>query len=240
MNEGELQNPIPYACRVSIRERFGFVRQIGANFASVSAVQPSSRYLARAMVAPLRQAQRNLSGSGLRIAEMGSGTGAITRALGTEMQQQDCLVCYEVNSMFADYLERRIAEDPEFRHVRSQITIQRQPAEEVNSRQPFDFVVCSLPLNNLPPAVVAAVFKAGFGALREGGVFTYCSYMLPPMLKSVFASSMKRRHLEEVMRIKRRYREAQVATTSLVWLNLLPARVHHISVSPLGPGHSEA
>ena len=224
---------------MSVRERIVFLRQLGADFEHTGAVQPSSRWLADAMVAPLRHAQQEPEVNGFRVLEMGCGTGAVTGAIAAVMTQRDQLACYEPNPTFAECVEERVAKEAAFDSVRHRITVFRQPAQEFASSQPVDFVICSVPFNNLQPGIVRALFETGFRALSEGGVFTYFGYLWLPRMKNLVASTVERQRFNRVTAIKRQQRLGRVATTTSIWRNIPPARVRHIIANGSSPAQSK-
>jgi len=63
------------------------------------------------MTEPLRDRRPD---GGVRIVEMGPGTGAITRGILEAMRPDDQLDCFELNPDFADYLRQLVASDPIF------------------------------------------------------------------------------------------------------------------------------
>jgi len=75
-----------------------------ANFQATSAVAPSSRYLIRAMLAPLPLARART------VVEFGPGTGAITRALLDALPRQATLYSFEISPRFRDYLRQKLAD----------------------------------------------------------------------------------------------------------------------------------
>ena len=96
---------------MSISERFAFFSQVRGNFEETGGIQPSSRYLAESMAAPLRRFRLTDANTPVRILEIGPGTGAITRAICTCMGPQDKLDCYEINEEFVRYLGGAIHRD---------------------------------------------------------------------------------------------------------------------------------
>lgn len=209
---------------MSFRERIAFLRQSRADFHHTGAVQPSSRWLARAMTRPLRRAPAGRR----RIVEIGPGTGAVTRAIASALEPGDRLECYEINPEFCRFLERRLESDPELRPVREQIHVHNAPAQDLAADEPFDFVVCSAPLNNFDAEVIDAIFEAAFDALAPGGTFTFFEYAWLPGWKRALSRGRSRQRLEAARRAKQRHLTARPHTSGLVLLNLPPARAHHL------------
>ena len=216
-----------YPQPVRFQERLAFLRQFRHQFASTGAIQPSSRFLARAMTEPLRDRR---PGGGVRIVEMGPGTGAVTRGIVKNMQPEDRLDCFELNPDFASYLRQLVASAPVFDERRGQTTIHTGDASHAEIDAPADFVICSVPLNNLPSEAVAAILDAGRRLLAGQGCFTYFEYALLPRLHSATADSAERERIRAVKALKADFRAGD-SWSRLVMLNLPPARAVHVPIS---------
>lgn len=161
----------------------------------VVALAPSSEDLARAMAAALPAGTR-------RVAELGPGTGKITRALIAAGIAPADLTLFELNPEFVVRLREAF---PGVRVLdRSAQTIASECAGGV------DAVVSGLPLLSMPDAVQAEILSGAFAVMPPGGVFVQFTYgPSPPVARSV------RRALRLTHTRGRR-----------VWNNLPPARVY--------------
>ena len=205
-------------------DRSAFWRQFWTESRATGAVQPSSRYLAREMTARLRDATDRDS---RLIVEMGPGTGAVTRAIAASMSPADSLDCYEINPRFAAHLREAVAHEPGYSSVRDRIEVHCRPAEEAPTATAVDFVICSVPLNNLEPELVQRIFDTGMSMLHGRGWFTFFEYPWLPELRRLTAPSSERRRLREVKDVKRRFR-GDHAQSLVVLRNLPPARAVHV------------
>jgi len=216
---------------MTLRERIAFFGQMRRHFQHTGAVQPSSRYLARAMAAPLRR--RRTSGAGnARILEIGPGTGAVTRAIAAAMGPEDELVCYEINAEFARFLQQSLADDPAFAAVADRVRVHVAPAQQLERGDGFDVAVCSAPLNNFDAATIDAILAAMIGALRAGGEATLFEYALFPALRRALQHGDKGRSLRQAEAAKRAWLHRHGNGTTLVLRNLPPARVHELQAAP--------
>jgi len=179
------------------------------------------------MTDPLRD--RRPAG-GVRIVEMGPGTGAVTRGIVQAMQPEDQLDCFELNVAFADYLRQLVATDGAFDACRHQIRVHTGDASHAEIDEPADFVICSVPLNNLPGKTVGTIFDAGRRVLAGQGWFTYFEYVLLPRLRSATAAASERDRILAVRELKSGFR-GDGASSRLVMFNLPPARAVHVPVS---------
>jgi len=209
---------------MGLRERLTFLAQLRADFVHTGAIQPSSRFLAAAMTAPLRDG----SNGEARILEIGPGTGPVTRAIARSMRERDQLECYEISSDFAQYLTKIVQEDPQFSATRDRIKIHNAPAQNLDAGEGFNFVVCSAPLNNFDTGTIEDIFRTSFAALRPGGTFTFFGYMVFPALRSFFARGDTLANLSEAQAVKNEWIRRHARGSRVVLLNLPPARVHHL------------
>jgi len=209
------------------RERLAFFGQTSSNFEQTGALQPSSRYLAWAMTAPLRE---TLAGAGTarRILEIGPGTGAVTRSIATCMGPEDELECYEINEEFARYLERAVREDPQMAPVADRIVVHHAPAQELAATRPFDFAVCSAPLNNFDAETIEAILGPVFAALHGGGPLTLFEYLAFPRLRRTLSWGSAGRRLAAAAAAKEKWLSVHSRGSTIVLRNLPPARVHHL------------
>lgn len=144
-----------------------FLREVLARPRQVSALAPSSRALARQMVAQVPDTAR-------RVIELGPGTGIFTRALLARGIPPEGLSLYELSPNFAARLAGEFA-TLDIRNA-SAADIGREPAGSV------DAVVSGLPLLSMPNEVVAEVVSGAFAALRPGAPYIQFTYgPLPPI-----------------------------------------------------------
>lgn len=174
---------------------------------------PSSRYLARAMLAPLPLADASC------VVEFGPGTGAMTRELLEALPERARLLCFEVNPRFCDYIRENFS-DPRLELVEGGAqTLRAELARRKLTT--VDGAVSSLGLTWMKPEERAAVLEGLVGALRPGGVFTQFQYLhalLPHLqpgnggMKQFNAADLLRCYFSQV-------------ETEVVWRNLPPALV---------------
>lgn len=148
--------------------RWVFFRQWLRNPLAVAAVSPSSRQLARRIVAELPANAR-------RVVELGGGTGAITRAvLAHGVAPQDLLVV-ELNPDLHRHLRRRFPKVP---IVRGDARDVDRLANECGfaAGGPIDAVISGLGLLSMPRQAQREILRAAFAVLAPQGrliQFTY-------------------------------------------------------------------
>jgi phospholipid N-methyltransferase len=169
----------------------------------------------------------------VRILEIGPGTGAVTRAIATLMGAGDRLECYEINPRFASFLRRQVQEDPLLSPIADRIAIHNAPAQELPAAPPFDFAICSAPLNNFDAATIDAILGKAFGALATGGTLTFFEYLLLPEMRRLATPGAGRRRLADAQEAKQRWLSRYGRGSTVVLRNLPPARVRELVATSL-------
>src|SRR5437660_2219600 len=132
-----------------------FIRESKRHFRDTGALLPSSRFLAGALVAELREWR----GPG-RILEVGPGTGSVTAQILRHLLPGDRLDLVEVNSHFIDLLHDRFAQEGRFRRYRDQVKLIHAAVEKLAGEAVYDFIISGLPLNNFSVAQVREIYRA--------------------------------------------------------------------------------
>ena len=195
-----------------------FLREAIRDFRTTGAVAPSSPNLARAMTRSLRDAT-----GPRRILEVGPGTGAFTRAVLAQLRDGDTYDIVEINQAFCAQLERTML--GAFRASRPgvRVALHRSPIEDADVSGGYDFVVCGLPFNNFPPALVRGIFRRIFALMRTGGELTYFEYAGVRMMKSPLVGSAGRRRILSHDLMSRRHARTHSQSRELVIGNFPPA-----------------
>src|SRR5213595_2109000 len=100
---------------MSISERIHFLRAYLRNPQMIGSVTPSSRYLAHALA-------EHISPSASCVAELGPGTGPVTRAILERAGPATSVIAFETEPLFCAWLQRAVL-DPRLRIINA-------PAEE--------------------------------------------------------------------------------------------------------------
>lgn len=173
-----------------------FLRQLVRRPQQVVALSPSSAELARAMTGHLTPATG-------RVAELGAGTGKLTRAILARGVAPTDLTIFELNSDFCAHLRQQFPG----------VTVLTQSAETIGKacETGLGAVISGLPLLSMPNDVQLAIVQGALDTLRPGGRFVQFTYgPRPPVAEDVR------------QRLGLAYDRGEK-----VWGNLPPARVYH-------------
>ncbi|MBE6414711.1 MAG: hypothetical protein E7035_09230 [Verrucomicrobiaceae bacterium] len=184
---------------MKVLESLAFFARYVRNPSSVGAICPSSRFLARKMVAPLKHIVEEDS----VVVELGSGTGAVTKYILSDLGiTPDKLFCIEFDKTSVDVLSEKFP----------QVNIANDSAENMinilgGELKNLKCVVSCLPILSLPEDCGARIIECVEKALPEGGMFVQFTYNL--------ANSSVGKFMKELKHVK----------TSYTMLNIPPARI---------------
>lgn len=153
-----------------------FAMEAMADFSTVGAVAPSSRFLTQAMLRPLPLETARV------IVEVGPGTGVITRALLSRIPRDATLLTFEINPRFSRYLKSNLPD--------SRLEVINASAEtlckELHRRghERVDAAVSSLALGFMPDSQRRTILSELGSVLGEEGVLTQYQYFHGLQLKN--------------------------------------------------------
>ncbi len=143
-------------------DRLRFLRGFLRRPLEVASVAPSSRWLSR------RVAAAAVAGEARTVAELGPGTGVVTRALLDALPRDARLLALELEPDFV----RRLAEEDDVRlAVHCGSAEQLADALAAHRLGPVDAVVSGIPFSTLGPERARRVLDAVWSALAPGGRF---------------------------------------------------------------------
>jgi phosphatidylethanolamine/phosphatidyl-N-methylethanolamine N-methyltransferase len=147
-----------------------FLRQLVRNPATISAMAPSSRHLAKAITAQITPATGP-------VAEFGPGTGVFTRAILDRGVAPQDLTLFELNPEFAGSLRQKFPG----------VTVVNDGAQTVADHcAGLGAVVSGLPLLSFPPDLCHAIFASALAALRpDGAVYQFTYGPKPPLPEAI-------------------------------------------------------
>lgn len=171
-------------------------RQIGA-------LMPSSKKLATQMCIGLENA--------LNIAEIGSGTGALTKIILKNKPSNAKFLAVEINAKIAQIFKQK------FENITLEIdNAQNLPQILQNHNiKELDCVISSIPWMSLKNHAQDELLQSIFKSLKFGGIFTTYVYFLPNFNK------------RKRFKIKLQTLFAEVKISKIIWLNFPPAFVYY-------------
>jgi phospholipid N-methyltransferase len=186
-----------------------FAMEAMADFSTVGAVAPSSRFLTQAMLRPLPLETARV------IVEVGPGTGVITRALLSRISRDATLLAFEINPRFSRYLRSNVP-DSRLEVINASAETLRKELHR-RGHEHVDAVVSSLALGFMPDSQRRTILSELGSVLGEEGVLTQYQYFHALQLKN---GQLKRFDLMGLLHgyfrsVRRR----------VIWRNLPPAFV---------------
>lgn len=209
--------------RLPFQDHIEFFKQFRARFTTTGAVAPSSRFLAHAMIGPLKKRSQPA-----RVLEVGPGTGAVTRHIVRQLGAEDRLDLVELNEAFADMLTRRFEQDALYQRVAKQAKVHVCPLQEFDADEPYDYIISGLPMNNFSSELVAELFARFFQLLKPGGVLSYFEYMYVRPVRTVLSAGQERERLKGLSEIMGGYVSERRFRRNWVFINVPPAWVQHL------------
>lgn len=204
-----------------------FLDQCRKNFHHTGSIIPSSKGLARAITSQLVAAD-----SPRRILEAGPGTGVFTATIASRMSPFDTLDLYEINPVFADYLEKRLETEACFTALGGRIKLHREDILALPDNAVYDRIISSIPMNNFQPEWVKKLMTTFMAHLSPGGILSYFEYVLVRRLKQVVSPRNERMRLQGISDVTAEFVQRYQLRADHVLLNLPPAVARHL-VSPL-------
>lgn len=180
---------------MGLSQRWRFLKGFLRRPHKVGAIAPSSAALASALCEPFRRHPRPAS-----ILEVGAGTGAITKHLGTLLGDRDRLDVCEVEPSFVEVLRRDVLSHPDFRPAvdAGRVKLLQTAVQELPSENRYDFIISGLPLNAFELSDVEDVFAVLRRSLKPGGVLSYFEYIGMRATSRMLALGRRRRRIRSV------------------------------------------
>jgi phosphatidylethanolamine/phosphatidyl-N-methylethanolamine N-methyltransferase len=197
---------------------FAFITQAIENYHHTGALAPSSPALAKAMTRSLREHR-----GPKRMLEVGPGTGPFTREMLKSMRDGDELHIVEINPTFAERISHALVEPFQRKYPQRFVHLYCQPIETAEVKGPFDYIVCGLPFNNFPPALVRAIFRRMLTLLNSDGELSYFEYAAVRVMKGSFVNKDGRKKLAQIGAVGKVLRKKHRGTRQLVLGNFPPA-----------------
>ncbi|GGH50262.1 methyltransferase [Paenibacillus silvae] len=152
---------------MKVKENMFFLRSFMQNPKHIGSVIPSSRFLAKKMVkqAPWREVKA--------IAELGSGTGAITRHISNHVTDSMRVLLFEMNDTMRTSLEQEFPQYSSYKNAANLVECMKQQQIEQ-----LDCIFSGLPFFNFESELRKTLVDQIVQALKPGGLFIAFQYSL--------------------------------------------------------------
>lgn len=210
---------------MSVSHRWRFLKAYLSNPDTVGAVTPSSPGLAAALCEPFRRYRQPA-----RVLEVGAGTGAVTRHLGKLLCDGDELDICEVETEFADILERDVLTRSDFVPAMNtgRVRLIRAAVQDLPGQDCYDFIISGLPLNAFELSDVQDVFSVIRKSLKPGGTFSYFEYVGLRRTARWLALGKRRKRIRSVSSYLTDHIRSHQFARRTVLSNFPPARARYL------------
>lgn len=202
-----------------------FVQEFFRSFHSTGSLCPTSRWAAKAMVAPLAEKP---AGSNSRILELGPGTGSVTKIILRQMGFGDSLAVCEINERFMEALKRNLNGNPYYDTHKERVSFHCCPMQELPEAQKYDLIVCAIPFLNFDLPLVKELFAKIAALSHENTVMTYYEYIGLRDLGKQLSTNQRRKRMRELDEFIRQIQVSHLQGRKKIFLNVLPIKVYRL------------
>jgi phospholipid N-methyltransferase len=175
----------------------------------VGAVAPSSKFLAKDLVAQLKDKLANADCKPLNILEVGAGTGSLTKQIAKNLRPQDSLDIVEIHKKFYQIIGSKY-------RLNDNIRIHHADILNFHPQKKYDFIFSSLPYENMPEEITKQIWEKKLDLCSDQAYISYFKYLKFRDFKSDF---------EE--RIVNTYKHDK----KIVFLNIPPAKIYTLEIN---------
>jgi len=150
--------------------KLAFLKEAIIDLRKTGSFVPSSSFLAKKLVAPI------IMKSGICVVELGAGTGPVTKHLLDVLPKNSRLISIEINASLAKKLKEAI-NDKRLEIINGDASKLSKYLKERNIKK-ADYIVSSLPLDNLPKSKRLAIYNQIKNCIRPDGAYIQFQYLL--------------------------------------------------------------
>ena len=209
-----------------MREHLSILKSLVENFQATGSICPSSSFSASSLAKNISKprTQSNTSAdNGIKILEVGAGTGPVTKIILEEMAGTDRLTICEINKDLLAVLKAKLTHTTNYQKHLERIQLVEAPVQDLQQENHFDVIVCSLPFVNFPLPLAEEIFQKLHTLAKPGCKLSYFSYLGGKELGSLVHA--ERAKIKNFLTQQNFFKSI---TKEIVWLNLLPAEVNFL------------
>jgi phosphatidylethanolamine/phosphatidyl-N-methylethanolamine N-methyltransferase len=159
------------ACGNSLEDVVMFAKEFYKNPDQMGGFGPCSPYLGEAAVDSI---PRKKIGSGpLRILEIGSGTGSVTRQLMKRISSGTVVDLVEMQPDLCEMLKKEFCSE---KYKDFTVNVHCKMIQDFKPEYKYDSIVCTVPFNSLPSSIVKEIWQNVLNLLVDGGTVSYVAY----------------------------------------------------------------
>ena len=208
-----------------MKSELTFLRGALQQFKNTGSICPTSRFAAEAMLSGLLDSDK-------RILEVGPGTGSITKHILKRLDKNRMLSICEINEMFMTFLKKELAQDINFQKNQNNIDFFLGPIQELQSAEPYDYIVCALPFLNFDPQILQEVLEKLVKLSHAGTRMCFYQYLGFKDLGQLLGSEKNKLRVTEVASQLEKFLDKRKLSRQLVWRNVSPIKIYTLSMDP--------
>lgn len=177
----------------------------------VGAIAPSSKFLAKDLVAQLK---KRLSGDNcppLNILEIGAGTGPLTKQINKHLRNEDRLDIVEIHKKFYQIVKTK--------YRKPNIHVHHTDILNYHPEKKYDFIFSSLPYENMSEDISQNIWKKKLELCCPDAYISYFKYVKFRDFKSDFEEKVVKKYAQN---------------KKIVFLNLPPAKIYTLEINQHG------
>ena len=204
-----------------------FVKEWVSHPSEVGAFAPCSKFVAAEIVRPLQEAIQKKNGQRIRVLEVGSGPGVLSRKIVEVLKVENAdfqLDLVEINEVFCDTLRAEFTD--------ANITVHQADITQWKTDVQYDVIISTLPFNIFDKEVIESILESYCTWLVPGGSISYVELAALARIGKFFMNAEKKEIYEEKLQVIRSFKEKHLNKTTTIFLNFLPIYVHHLTITP--------
>lgn len=177
----------------------------------VGAIAPSSKFLAKDLVAQLKKQLTNNYCPPLNILEIGAGTGPLTKQIIKHLRPQDQLDIVEIHKKFYQIIKAK--------YQQSNLEIHHTDILNFQPDHRYNFIFSSLPYENMPEEISRQIWKKKLNLCSSNAFISYFKYVKFRNFKCDFEEKVVNKFGQD---------------KKFVLLNLPPAKIYTLEIKQNG------